>query len=138
MSMLTIDRNPPQEQLRSFGVLLAIFVPVFGALIWWRTGRPVAATWIWAIGGVLTALYWIIPPLRRLVFVGWMIAVFPIGWTVSHLMMGLIYYGVITPIGLIMRASGRDPLFRSFDRSARTYWTPHTRTDDIRRYFRQY
>ena len=39
MSMLTIDRNPPKERLRSFGLLLAIFVPLFGALIWWRTGR---------------------------------------------------------------------------------------------------
>jgi hypothetical protein len=136
--MLTVDRNPPKEQLRSFGVLLAIFVVVFGALIWWRTGRLETARVIWIAGAALTAVYWMVPPFRRLLWVGWMYAAFPIGWTISHLLMALIFYGVITPIAWIMRASGRDPLFRSFDRSASTYWVPHERTNDIGRYFRQY
>ena len=136
--MLTIDRNPPKEQLRSFGVLLAIFVVVFGALIWWRTGRPDLARTIWIVGGLVTAIYWLIPAVRRPLFVGWMFAAFPIGWTISHLLMAAIYYLVITPIALVMRAAGRDPLFKSFDRSAKTYWAPHERPGDISRYFRQY
>lgn len=136
--MLTVDRNPPKEQLRNFGILLAMFVLVLGALMWWRTGSVETGRTIWIAGGVLTAIYWVVPSLRRLVWVGWMYAVFPIGWTISHVLMGLIFYGVITPIGWIMRASGRDPLFRSFDRSASTYWVPHERPDDISRYFRQY
>ena len=136
--MLTIDCHPPKEQLRLFGVLLAIFVVIFGGLIWWRTGRLETGRTIWMAGGVLTAIYWLIPPVRRLVFVGWMYAAFPIGWTISHLLMAAIFYGVVTPIAWILRASGRDPLFRSFDRSAKSYWLPHERPDDISRYFRQY
>ncbi len=119
-------------------MLLAIFVPVFGALVWWRTGRMVAPVSIWIAGGLLTAIYWLIPPVRRPIYVGWMYAAFPIGWTVSHVMMAIIYYGVITPIGVVLRASGREPLFRQFDRSARTYWTRHSPPDDVGRYFRQY
>ena len=138
MSMLTIDRNPPAERLRSFGVLLAIFVPLFGALVWWRTGRLETATTIWVVGAVLTAIYWLVSPIRRPIYVGWMYAAFPIGWLVSHLLMAAIYYVVITPIALILRMMGRDPLHRAFDRSAKTYWVPHERTDDIGRYFRQY
>jgi hypothetical protein len=138
MSMLTIDKNPPAERLRSFGMLLAGFVPLFGALIWWRTGRLESATTIWIVGGVLTAIYWLAPPIRRLIYVGWMYAAFPIGWTISHLLMAAIYYLAVTPIALIMRATGRDPLNRRFDRNAKTYWTPHERSDDIGRYFRQY
>jgi hypothetical protein len=138
MSMLTIDRNPPAERLRSFGLLLAGFVPLFGALVWWRTGHIEPATTIWWVGGALTALYWLIPPLRKPVYVGWMYAAFPIGWTISHLLMALIYYVAITPIAWIVRATGRDPLNRRFDRSAKTYWIPHERSDDIGRYFRQY
>jgi hypothetical protein len=136
--MLTIDRNPPKEMLRSFGVLLAIFVVIFGVLVWWRTGRLETGRMIWIAGGVLTVIYWLIPPVRRLVFVGWMYAAFPIGWTISHLLLAAIFYGVVTPIGWILRASGRDPLFRSFDRSAKSYWVPRERPDDIGRYFRQY
>ncbi|MEO6223188.1 MAG: SxtJ family membrane protein [Vicinamibacterales bacterium] len=138
MSLLTIDRNPSKQLLRSFGLLLAMFVPLFGALVWWRTGRIDTARTVWIAGGVLTIIYWAAPPIRRPVFVGWMYAAFPIGWTISHLLMGCIFYGVITPIAWIMRASGRDPLARTFDRSARSYWVPHERSDDIGRYFRQY
>jgi len=138
MSLLSIDRHPPARQLRAFGMLLAIFVPLLGALVWWRAGRLEAGTTIWIAGGVLTAIYWLAPALRRPIYVGWMYAAFPIGWTVSHLLMAVIFYGVITPIGWLLRASGRELLPRAFDRRAPTYWAPRARPGDISRYFRQY
>jgi hypothetical protein len=136
--MLSIDRYPEPRLLRSFGVLLAMFVPLFGAVVWWRTGRIETATTVWVAGGILTGVYWAVPPVRRWIYVGWMYAAFPIGWTVSHVLMAFIYYVVITPIGLIIRATGRDPLLRRFDRSASTYWVHHPPPGDITRYFRQY
>jgi hypothetical protein len=136
--LLTIDRHPTEQQLRRFGVLLAIFVPLFGGLWWWRTGRLAAGEAIWAVGGVLAAIYLAAPRARRMIYLGWMYAAFPIGWTVSHLLMGVVYYLIITPIGVIMRASGRDPLSRRFDRTVQSYWTPHAPVRDVGRYFRQY
>ena len=50
-----------------------------------------------------------------------MFAVFPIGWVVSHLLLGVVYFLVLTPIGLTLRALGRDPLERRFDQSASSY-----------------
>jgi hypothetical protein len=52
--------------------------------------------------------------------------------------MAVTYYVVITPMGLVMRAGGRDLLLRQLDRSAATYWLPHVPPGDSRRYFRQY
>jgi hypothetical protein len=138
LALLKIDRHPPASQLRTFGLLLAIFVPLFGALVWWRTGRVEAAYTIWIAGGVLTAIYWLAPPIRRPIFVGWMYAAFPIGWTISHLLMGIIYFLVITPIALLMRAGGRDPLVRQRDPSLRTYWVRRAPPGDVGGYFRQY
>ena len=80
--MLSVDRHPAPHQLRSFGVLLAIFVPLAGALIWWRTGRLEAGTRVWIGGAMLTTVYGIVPPFRRLIYVGWMYAAFPIGWSI--------------------------------------------------------
>jgi hypothetical protein len=37
-----------------------------------------------------------------------------------------------------MRAAGRDPLARRFDRDAETYWVPREETPDPARYFRQF
>jgi len=136
--MLSIDRHPTPRQLRTFGSLLAVFVLIVGSIGWWRTGRVESGAAIWIAGGVLTGIYRLVPRSRRPIYVGWMYAAFPIGWIISHILMAIIYYVVITPIGAMMRATGRDPLLRRFDRSARTYWAPHAPPDDVRRYFRQY
>jgi hypothetical protein len=57
---------------------------------------------------------------------------------VSHLLLLVVYYLVLTPIGLLMRLIGYDPLQRRFDRSAQSYWTPHDPAADDARYFKQF
>ena len=57
-------------------------------------------------------------------YVGWMDASWPMGWVFSHVLLGVTYYLVITPIGLILRLLGKDPMRRRFDREAKTYWIP--------------
>ena len=41
---------------------------------------------------------------------------------VSPVVLALLFYGVVTPTGLIMRALGKDPLRLRFDRNAESYW----------------
>jgi hypothetical protein len=67
-----------------------------------------------------------------------MLAALPIGWTISHLVLGAVYYLVLTPIGLVMRLLGRDPMQRRFDRSAKSYWIERTPRTDPSRHFRQF
>ena len=86
------------------------------------------------VGGVLGA---VAPQLLKWIFVGWIVAVFPIGWTVSHLLLGFIFFFVLTPIGLLLRVLGHDPMNRTFDRNAKTYWTTHEQAP-VARYFRQF
>lgn len=74
---------------------------------------------------------------RRLYRV-WMNAGVPIGWTIAHAVLGVGFFGVIMPIGLVMKLLGHDPMNRSFDRKAETYWTRHEQVKDAKRYFRQF
>ena len=60
----------------------------------------------------------------RPIYVGWMVLAFPIGWTVSQAMLALMFYGLFTPIGLLFRLIGRDPLQLSRRSGLETYWTP--------------
>ncbi|MBM4108330.1 MAG: hypothetical protein FJ255_05885 [Phycisphaerae bacterium] len=71
-------------------------------------------------------------------YTGWMYAALPIGWTISHALLALIYYAVLTPIGLVMRLLGNDPMQRRLDRAATTYWSEHRPPTDPKRYFRQF
>lgn len=135
--MMEINWNPSRKELRQFGFLCLAFFGGLAALNWYKGGMTLGVELLAAAavtGGVLGA---VAPQLLKWVFVGWIVAVFPIGWTVSHILLGLIFFGVLTPIGLILRALGHDPMNRKLDRDAKTYWTTHEQAP-VARYFRQF
>lgn len=89
-------------------------------------------------GLVFGVAVWSWPWLGNRVYQRWLLAAVPIGWSLSALVLMLMYYLVLTPIGLVMRLCGRDAMNRRFDHDAPSYWGPHQPAADKRRYFRQY
>jgi len=138
MSHFRVNRQPSPRDLRWFGLLLPVFVALVGAIVRWQFGAPSVALGIWSAGGALAALYWLAPPLQRPILVGWMYAALPIGWTVSHVMMAIVYFGIVTPIGLLSRFIRGDTLQRRPDRTAQSYWIERSRRGGSRHYLRQY
>lgn len=138
MALLEIHRNPSRRELSWFGLLVLLFFGLVGGLVLWRSGSMTAAVTIWSIGGLLALLYYAVRPLRLAMFRGWMVAVYPIGFVISHLVLAGIFFLVITPIGLVMRLVGRDPMTRKFDRTADSYWTRRNPESGSERYFRQF
>ncbi len=139
MAVLEINRDPSPKTLLSFGALLALFCGLVGALLYWRFDLPQAARIVWIAGLGLAVLYYAVPPLRRPIYLGWIYAAFPIGWLLSHLLLAVIYYLVLTPIALVMRLLvGRDALHRRFDSDAGSYWVEYRSSRDPKRYFRQF
>ncbi len=113
------------------------FFGILGALALWQFESARAAKILWGTGVVFASVYYVAPPLRRPLHAGWMRAVTPVGWVVSHVVLGFIYYLVITPIGLLMRLLRRDRLQLSSGENATSYWVEHKTSDDPSRYFRQ-
>jgi len=138
MAVLDINWNPAPKQLRQFALLLAAVLAAAALWLYWKspgTHWAAAALLAAAVAGGIGVVR---PALMRPVYVVWMAAVFPIGWTVSHVLLAAIYYLVITPIGVIMRVCGYDPMQRRCDRNAVTYWKRRENQDDTKRYFKQY
>jgi hypothetical protein len=52
--------------------------------------------------------------------------------------MAAFYYLLLTPVGLVFRLIGRDPLRRRFDRNATTYWIARRPPETSDRYFHQF
>ncbi len=137
MAMVEINWNPTRRELRQFGLLCLTIFGGMAAYGYFHDGSVLAMRILAGaalVGGTLGVLA---PQALRPIFVGWMIAAFPIGWTISHLLLGAIFFCVLTPIGLMLRAFGQDPMHRSFDRGAKTYWNPHEQVE-VKRYFRQF
>ena len=138
MALLEINRNPSRRDLAWFGAVLLAFFIVIGLVIGRATHSELVRNVLWGVGGVLALAYYAVPVLRKPMFVGWMYAAYPLGYVISHVLLGLIYFAVVTPIGLLMRAVGHDPMERRFDRAAQTYWVPREPVSDVKRYFRQF
>jgi hypothetical protein len=66
-----------------------------------------------------------------------MAAAFPIGWTMSRVMLGAVFYVVFTPVAMVFRAMGRDALRLRRPAETTTYWTAH-RGADVEEYLRQF
>jgi hypothetical protein len=109
--MIAIQWNPDRKQLRQFA---GIWFPAFCALVGWsiarKTGHWHEVEIGWAIAGIISIAGLVFPPLIRPIFVGLILLTYPIGWVVSHVLLGLIFYGIVTPIGIILRVTGHDPL----------------------------
>ena len=138
MALIELNKAPSRRELLVFGSLFALFFGLIGGLIWWKFEAPTAAYVVWSIAAAITIVFYALPPIRKPIYLAWIHLAVPIGWVISHVAMALIYYLVFTPIGLIMRLFGRDPMERRFDRSAASYWVEHNPAGEPGRYFRQF
>ncbi len=136
MDFKDINFHPTDRDLRIFSLIWLVGFGLFGALVMWRGG-----TWapiVWGVAAVGCALGLVAPRAMKPIYVGWMVAAFPIGWTVSLVLLAIVYYVVFTAFGLVFKAFGRDALGRSFDRGAATYWVPRRQPEGVERYFKQF
>lgn len=133
MAFVEINWRPPRRDLRVFSVLLI----AFSAFLSWRFEGSLIQT-VAVIGAVLGIAGLVEPRIARPVYVGWMVAVSPIAFVVSFLILASVFFLVVLPLAVLMRFRHRDALKLKVDRSTTTYWLPRQTQRDPRRYFRQY
>ena len=138
MALIRINRNPPGSQLAVFAGLWTLFFCGWGFWFAYRNGWDTWSYGLIATGLVAPTLGLVSRSSLRLLYLAACYATLPIGWVVSHLLLGFVYYGVMTPIGLIMRLVGYDPMNRKLDLEAKSYWTKRESSEDKQRYFRQF
>jgi hypothetical protein len=129
--------KPSSGSLRGFALLWLLWFTTLAGVSWSiDQNLPVAAALAalaLAIGvpGVVT------PRVIRPVFVAAMVLSFPMGWLTSRLLLGLTFYCLLTPLGLVFRLIGRDPLHLRKDPRVRSYWMPREDASDLKTYFYQ-
>lgn len=145
--MIEIDFNPDDKTLRHFGwIALAGFGGV-AALAWFELlifsfGLGAARPWVAGIcGGVgLIAAFFslVYPKANKPIFVGLAVITFPIGFVLSHVILGILFYGLIAPVALLFRAIGRDSMHRSYAPDAASYWSECRAERPRDSYFKQF
>ena len=126
--------NPDARELRRFAVAMLIGFAVLGLLAAWRAGgiNNVAIV-LWSTGVVL-AVAAFVPKLGRVAYLSVYLPTSIIGFVVSTVILTLMFFLVITPLGILLRLLGKDLL----QQQRQKRWTPVTRVKTEDSYYRQF
>ena len=109
-----------KKELRDFGLIVGAVFVVIG--IWPMIFRGEALR-LWAIGlgGTLITAGVLFPALLRLPHQGWMWIGHVLGWINTRIILGIVFFGLVTPMGLVMRLFGKDAMHRALVQDVPTY-----------------
>lgn len=134
-----VNLNPEVRVLRQFGGLCSMACA--GMAAWQITAsHDSGRAAVWGAVSILCAVLALVRPnWLRAPFVASIVATFPIGWVVSNLVLFLLYFGLMTPLAVVFRWSGRDLLnLRPPKQSDETFWSSKNIDRDKLSYFRQF
>lgn len=137
MEFAEITTPPPRKTLRQFAWL---FLLVFGTMAGYRAYRGDVGTATVALGSVaivVGVIGTISPSSIRYLYTSWMIAAFPIGWTLSQIVIALLFFAVFTPFAVVFKVMNRDAL-RLRKNPDGTYWIRTQSMAQVESYYSQY
>lgn len=118
------------KKLREFGLLVGGVFLALGGLMAWR-GKANAPIFF-ALGGFLVLFGIARPKTLRFLYIFWMTFAAVMGWFMSRVLLTVLFYIAVTPIGLIMRWQGKDLLDLKFPDSRQSYWRMRRKEGDSR------
>ncbi|MEO1146952.1 MAG: SxtJ family membrane protein [Cyanobacteria bacterium J06638_22] len=102
---------PNKKMLREFGLVVGGLLALLLGLVFPLLRGHGLATWPFVVGGALGLIGLMAPAGLRPIYYGWMRFGQVFAWINNALVLSLVFYGVVAPMGLIMRSLlGYDPM----------------------------
>lgn len=140
-----MPKQQPKSEKKQIRVLMgaiALIAAVFAVIKYWRVpeaGAPIVHLVIAAAGIVLFLISLAAPTTLRPLYKAWMVFAHAIGWFNARLFLTILFFIMFTPIALIMRLLGRDPLNRDFRSERKSFWVKREEPEGgVERYKRQF
>ena len=120
------------KALRRFGIVVGGVLLGFALVALISHGSVSMLTSIVGLlGTVLIGLGLLRPARLKVAQLYWMAFAFAMGWAISRIMLMVLFYGVITPIGMFARVTGKKFLDVKFRDGAESYWVQRNNTDSV-------
>lgn len=130
------DIKSGRKELRDFGLTIGTVLVCIGGLNLWH--RHSWGFYFIAVGVILIFLGFAAPPLLSPLQKSWMMLAVLMGWVMTRIILSLLYYGMVTPIGLLAQKVRRR-FFVKRKEPAETYWiTREYNEKDMTRYEKQF
>lgn len=112
--------NTSDKAVKKTGVTVGIVLIAISFILWWLEKN--SFIYFSAIGGIFIILSYIALPLLRPFHKLWIGLSLVLGFVMSHVILTLLFYFVVTPIGLLAKLVGKKFMPLGFDKNAKTYW----------------
>ena len=116
------DLKTDIPDLRKFGLLVGGVAILIGLVLLLR--HKANYPYLFWPGAILIAFGAVWPRALKYPYIAWMTMAFALGFIMSHVILTLFFFLIVTPIGLSARLFGKDFLNRKRDPQATTYWVP--------------
>lgn len=123
-------------RLRQFGVLMAFVLELFAAFFFWR-GKA-AGPYLALIGAAFALAALLAPKSLRHIERIWLAFGEKMSVLMSYVILGILYYLLMVPLGVLLRLFGKDLLQLKFEREKKSYWVPVEIDGPSTRYFLPY
>ncbi len=134
---IKIDHRILRQFAWVMAVMLGLVVPV--VIIWFNNWELVRPAWIVSVIGVAFLCAGVVAPMGlRPVYIAWMLIALVLGMVVTRIIIAIVFYMMITPIGLVRRTlATMDPLGLQPDPAKGSYWIDRkdTQTGQIKKQY---
>ena len=118
------------KDLRKFGITMAVVLGLFTIVTGYK------GSWSFPYLLILTVAFvgfaFLRPTLLKPVYLGWMTLAVILGFFMTRVILSILFYGVFSVGGLIVRILRKDMLDQQYDPNAETYWKPYEKPQNPR------
>ena len=124
--MLEEIKNIKSEKsdLRKFGITIGVILLIIAGFLFWKEKESFQI--LLTFGVTFCILGIAIPFILKPIYWVWMIFATILGWIMTRVILSLLFYIIVTPIGLIPRFFGKQFLELRWDKSKESYWNFRT------------
>jgi predicted anti-sigma-YlaC factor YlaD len=116
---------------------MGVFISAIFGLAFPYLGNRTLPLWPWIIAGIFWVWALLAPLSLKTIYRAWMRVGLVIGSVINRIVLGVVFYGVMLPMSLVMRMAGKDAMARKLDKSVKTYRIPskHASRNNLERPF---
>jgi hypothetical protein len=119
------DKKLDKKDLREFGLITGgILVCLFGLFLPWLLEHKFPL-WPWIVAGILWAWALLLPATLKPVYRAWMAIGHVLGWINTRIILGIMFYLIFLPVGLLLRLFGKDAMARKLSKTRDSYRVVH-------------
>jgi len=115
-----------KKQLRNFEIMAGIILGLLGGLFWWQQNGCYPYLLVLSAVFLLSGL--LLPNLLRPIYKVWMLLALLLGWLTTRVILIVLFYGVVTPIGLLAKLFKKDFLNLKSGHDVDSYWIYRQKT----------